>query len=639
MFLFWALILLGILVLIHELGHFLFAKMFNVKVPRFSIGFGPKLVGFRAGETEYRISAVPLGGYVKLLAQEPSEDIPPGIIAYDPNGPAAESGVKQGDRILKVCDTEVANWTEIPDILMECDEMDVPFELEREGGRLKTRIRRGEPAMAEEQAPDPFGRHRAASLPDLGLTVGDHPEELERAFYCKPLWQRFAVVAAGPISSLLFPIIIYFIYFLSIDTLTSPRIGLVMADMPAHEAGLQPGDRITSINGKETLYWGSMAAIIRENAGKRLSVKVERGGEILDLNLTPEESKLQNQIGDEVSIGRIGILSATFPGLVGPVGKNSPAYSAGLRLGDRVVEANGKPVEFIWQIDALMDETARFGRPLKLVVERRAGDSEEKAKRLDITITPVKTGEDGFMFGLASADSIVGKVHGGSPAEKAGFKVGDRVLSVEGRRVSAWMAIEQVLREKQDKPISFEIERDGEKLKLSVIQKKEIIKGELKQEITRFSFGAWSAVEPEAWLEGERVEVENRLSFAVISSAETLVDITIMELEIFGKLFRGQIPFKMLGGPIMIFDIAGKAAEKGFFSYIWMMALISINLGILNFLPVPVLDGGHLLFFSIEAIIRRPINQRLKERAIMAGFISLMVLMALVMMNDLERYL
>ena len=638
MFLFWALLLLGVLVLVHEFGHFSIAKLTNVKVLRFSIGFGPKLIGFQWGETEYRVSLVPFGGYVKMLAQESSEDIPPGVLAVDPDGGAAKAGLRPGDRIRSVFNEPVNNWTEIQIALIEHDDLTVPIEVERLGEPLSFEIERSEIFPCRLGEVDRFARIPEAHFPDVGATIGDHEPDRRRAFYHKPLWVRFAVVFAGPAASLLFPILIYFIYFLSVDELPSTRIGQVLADSPAIRAGLMPGDRIVEVDGVETPYWSSMAKIIRKHAGDTIALKVERGGAVIDLSIVPETASFTNQIGDKIKHGRIGIVADTIPPIVGPGGEASPAFKAGVRLGDRVTALNGQPMTFIWELEQQLEEIRSSGRAFLLTLSRPAGGEETEAEEIKVKVVPARRGDGSFWTGLYSADTIVDSLGGGSPAEEAGFRAGDRVLSVEGRAVSAWVSVEQVLREKMEQPIRFVIERNGRPHKLVVKQKKEIKTGEMGEEYTVFHFGAWSAVKREQWLEGEMVPVENTLAFAASSSWTTLVDITLLELRVFGKLLHGDIPIKMLGGPIMIFDIAGRAAERGWQYYLWIMALISINLGILNFLPIPVLDGGHLMFFTIEGLTRRPINQHIKERAIMAGFIMLMMLMALVFKNDIERY-
>ncbi len=635
--LFWALILLGILVLAHELGHFLVAKATGVKVLAFSIGFGPRVVGFRFGETEYRISAIPLGGYVKLLGQESSENLPAGVLHLDPQGPAAKAGIKVGDIIVQVDDVETENWEMVQDAVLDSLDSPLKMAVERNGERLEFSLVRGDATAPSAPKEDRWGRGGGAQLHELGLTVGDHSVEKEHAFFTKPLWVRFAVVFAGPAASLIFPILIYFVYFLSVDSMPSAQVGQILAGSSAQQAGLQPGDRIAAIDGEETPFWDSMRDIISDSPNKTVTLTVERDGRELQLPITPEASTFTDQIGDQVTVGRIGITADTIPAIVGPTGPQTPAYQAGIRLGDTITAINGEKIQYIWQLENQLQEIETSGRTVQVELSRKQPEGEPQSLSVKLIPAP-KTDGGGFTVGLASADTFIGKVDEDSPASQAGLQDGDWIVSIDGRPVSAWIAIEQVLRQKMDNPIEMVISRDGKDQTLTMAQKKEVVKSEFGDEITRYRFGAWSAVERKDWVRGEWLDIDNRLTFATSWAGKTMVEITTLELRIFAKLFQGEIPFKSLGGPIMIFDIAGKAAEQGWLPYLWIMAMISINLGILNLLPIPVLDGGHLMFFTIEAITRRPLNQRLKERAIMVGLAMLLMLMVLVFKNDVERY-
>ena len=635
--LFWAFVLLGILVLAHELGHFLVAKATGVRVLRFSLGFGPRLLGLTIGDTDYRLSLVPFGGYVKLLGQESSEPLPQAVLSLDPNGPAYAAGVRVGDTAVRIGARTLGASSDIAEALKDLKGTELPFTFWREGDEKTISLPRETPFEAQPQGEDPFGRSGPVRIAELGMTLGDAPEELQDAFFCKPLWARFLVVLAGPLASLLFPLPLYFLYYLSVDQLPGTRIGQVLADSPAALAGLKPGDRVLAIDGKTTLYWPEMAGLIRENPEKTLDFEVERGAETIKLAIKPEGAASQNSLKESVQVGRIGILAVTSPAYVGVSGPQSPAFLAGLRSGDRIASINGKRVDFMWQLAETLRQAEKDGQTLSVVALRPK--SQDSAPRwLAANLSPAQKPGGGYDSGLFSADVTVGVVREKGPAEKAGLKTGDRILRVDGRAISAWTELESHLREAREKPLTLEIERDGQPQSVSVTQEKEVLKSEYGEEITTYRFGAYSLLTPEKWLDGEFVTVNGSLGFAARGAASTLWDITSMEVRIFGLLFSGHVPFKTLGGPIMIFDVAGKAAEKGWQDYLWIMAMISINLGILNLLPVPVLDGGHLLFFTLEGIRRKPLNQRIKERAILAGFAALMLLMVFVMKNDLERY-
>jgi len=266
------------------------------------------------------------------------------------------------------------------------------------------------------------------------------------------------------------------------------------------------------------------------------------------------------------------------------------------------------------------------------------GENSEAAQPFMALLEPEQREDGSYSYGLVSADVIVGRVDEGSPAALVGIMPGDVVKSIDGKTVSSWTVIEKELRSKLDAPIELEIMRGSEKLVFTFSQKKEEVKAEYNQMVTRYRFGAWSALPYSEWVRGELVKVNGRLGFAVVRSVKTLIEITYQELVVLGKLFSGQLSFKMVGGPLLIFDVAGTAARSGIEEYLWMMALISINLGLINLLPIPILDGGHLMFFSIEAVLRKPVNRKLKERATMAGFFLIMLMMVLVLKNDIERY-
>jgi regulator of sigma E protease len=343
---------LGVLVFVHELGHFLTAKRLGVKVLRFSIGFGPVLWRRQRGETEYALSAIPLGGYVKMLGEDADGD---------------------------------------------------------------------DPVAAEE-------RHRSFSVQG-------------------PL-RRAAIIFAGPFTNFVFACVVYALVFGTVGTpvpSTEPRIGGVSATTPADRAGLRPGDLVLSIDGAAIDTWLTLSKTVRGSEGKTLHLVLDRAGERVELDVTPEEHDLPS---------------------------------------------------------------------------------------LD-----------------------------GGPTERA-FLIG------------------------------VEPSRD------------------------------WEVVGP---LQG--------LALAVEQTWGTALAVT----QGLAQMVTGHVSVKELGGPIAIAQAAGRQARNGVWHYLMMLALLSINLGVLNLMPVPALDGGHLALISIEGVLGRPLKPRALELAQQVGVLLLVSLMVFVFYNDIHR--
>jgi len=347
---FYAIILLGVLIFVHELGHFIMAKLMRVKVLRFSLGFGPRIIGRTFGETEYRVSAIPLGGYVKMLGEEPGEELP------------------------------------------------------------------------EEEKP--------------------------RAFNYQSRSKRFWIVFSGPLFNLIFAYLLFVILYIGGVPALYPDIGDIMPKSPAQMAGFQKGDRIIEIDGTKIAQWEEMSSIIHNSPGKELVFRIQRGGEVLTLKVTPESKEIANIFGEKKQAGIIGIT---------PLGTSF---------------------------------TKRFN-PIKA-----------------IGIGALKTIEVAYL---------------------------------------------------------------------------------------------------------------------------TLVSIV--------KLIQRIIPAETIGGPILIVQMAGKQASQGALYFFSFMAFISINLAVLNLLPIPVLDGGHILLLGIEAVRRRPLSERAILMAQRIGIAFIATLMAFALYNDIVRLL
>jgi regulator of sigma E protease len=345
-----AIILLGILIFVHELGHFLFAKLLNVKVEKFSLGFGPRVVSKKFGETEYLVSALPLGGYVKMLGEHPEED--------------------------------------------------------RE--------------LSEE--------------------------DKKRAFNHQSVLRRFLIVFSGPVFNIAFAAVVFVFIFLAGVPFLMPEVGEVMEDTPAMRAGLKQGDRIIKIGNVEVSAWSEMTGVIHNRPGEELDFRIEREGEVLELSITPDRKTVQNIFGEDEEIGLIGI---------------KPSGEQGTRK-----------------------------------------------------------------YGLTRA-----------------------------------------------------------------------------------------------------------VPMAVVRT----IDIIGLTMIAFGKLITRVIPADSLGGPIMIFSMAGEQASAGARNFFGFMAFISINLGIINLFPIPVLDGGHILFLAIESLRKKPLSEKALMAAQRVGLAIIITLIVFVVYNDIMR--
>lgn len=342
------LVLLGVLIFVHELGHFLVAKRLGIRVLRFSLGFGPKILGWTRGETEYRISVVPLGGYVKLYGEDPDEEVP---------------------------------------------------------------------------EPDALG-----------------------SFSLRPVTHRILTVVAGPAMNFLLAIFVFGALSVLGTPVLLPVVGQVSDGMPAEAAGIRSGDRIESVSGKPVKTWDDMADAIGTSGGEELLLTIRRGTETIAIGVTPTRQPGHNLLGEVVEKPMIGI---------------SPAGATELR------------------------------------------------------------------------------------------------------RDSPWLAPWIGLQET----------------------------------------GRW------AWL----------------------------TLEVFGKMITGRVSPRTLGGPIAIAQMAGDTAREGLLPFVLLLAVLSVNLGVLNLLPIPILDGGHVFFFLVEAVRGRPVSVKHREVAQQIGLVMLLLLMAFVFYNDISR--
>lgn len=548
----WFVLLIGALIFFHELGHFLVAKACGVKVLRFSLGFGPKLIGIRKGETEYQISLFPLGGYVKMLGELPGMDTP--------------------------------------------------------------------------------------------------AEDRDRALSAKPVWQRSAILAAGPAFNFLLAFLVYVFMFTGHQTLWDTKLGVVSYGQPAWNAGLRPGDRIVAVNGVEVDRWDQLRDLIGSQPGRTLKLTYRRGEREETVSISPEAQQEANLFNETETRGRIGVSLLRIKPIVAVVDRESPAARAGLQTGDVIAKVSGQPVDAWHEVRDAM-QAVPAGQSAELTIRRGEEElvlsviPEEHPDGLDPELFSAADTAGGYT-GIVSRDTVVHEVKANTPAEQTGLQPGDRLLALKIQRpdgetrerpIGTW-GIDLAAFSGVDARSTFtlRIQRNREVMERTFSLEARVSQDELKNTYTQYVFGAHNA--PDG-AENYTFERDVGIWEAVVTAARQTAQDTTLIAKGLRMMAGGELSLDNMGGPIMLFVIAEKTAKQGWESFLRTMAVISVNLGLLNLLPIPVLDGGHLMFFAIEAVRRRPPSLRTREVANLVGLAILVMLMVLAFKNDIVRYL
>ena len=508
------LFVIGILVFIHELGHFVVAKWCGVRVEKFSLGFGKKIFSFVRGETEYRVSSLPLGGYVKMYGEGSEENV---IIDGVEKGSNAESkGFISGDRITGIEGInlkEFTNWQQILFKLNSTPDVQKTYEVDRDG--VKTLI--------------------TSDAEGIEGIKGYTEKEYPRGFSNKSILSRFLIVIAGPMMNFILPFFflpLVFMIGISVPAYLekAPVVGYITPESPAREAGFRVNDRIVSINGKKVKDWRDVNIIFQSNPDALLSVEVDRDNKIKNLEIRAE---------------------ATPEGIV----------SVGL------------------------------AEPL-----------------------PAK----------------IGSVIPGSPAKKAGLERGDEILKINGQKIADWDNMADVIKQHANSEISIEVERAGKILNFTTVPELNPQTGKGAIGITLYRE---EIVKKYGFLES--------VSRGIVEAFNMIIEVTVIFFGFLFKLITGKIALstagKSIAGPLFIAKISGTAAESGAAQLLQFTSFISINLAIINLLPIPMLDGGHILFLMLEKIKGKSLSNKTLEITQRIGFSLLIFIMFLAVYNDISR--
>jgi len=313
----------------------------------------------------------------------------------------------------------------------------------------------------------------------------------------------------------------------------------------------------------------------------------------------------------------------------------SAAADAGLQSGDTIVSVNGEAIatwqQLRWRVlkGALQGEQLRLERigeqrhlsEVVLDLRRFAGTDAERDLMAAI----------GLQLYRPPLEPVLGQVEADSPAERGGLRAGDRILRIDGRAIDRWSGLVAAVRAAPERPLRFTILRDERELQLGVTPEARDVDG---QRIGRI--GAAPFVPP---THAARILVRTQYSIveAIGMAADKTLDIAVFSLRMLGKMLLGEVSWKHLSGPVTIADYAGQSAQAGWISYLTFLALISISLGVLNLLPIPLLDGGHLMYYALEVIKGSPVSDRVMELGQRVGLTLLLIMMAFAFYNDLNR--
>jgi regulator of sigma E protease len=533
-------ILLGLLIFVHELGHFLVARWCGVRVETFSLGFGKKIFSYKPGDTNYCLSIIPLGGYVKMFGDDPTAEVPEG--------------------------------------------------------------------------------------------------EKKFAFLHKRVSQRIAIVLAGPLMNLFFAIFLFMVIARVGEEFPAPLTGDIAENTLAYKSGFRSGDKILKVDDKPVESWLDVQKAVETSPGKPVKFELQHAGhaETSAVTALPELGENENIFSLDKQVGHIDGLTDESTAAVLGVKSGSIAEKAGLQSLDYVVSIDDKPVNSFTDMDAKI-KTAIAAQTPNLKLKVRNIEADDKPENHHVVTLPLEGATSTATLGIDNSELFIAKIKPGSPAAMAGLQAKDHIERVAGKEVHTWNDVLNTVKAytENNPAIEFVTSRAG-------VMKKSEIKPELStlmtpkgQEEKRYTIGIVSGavrMGPDPVL----VQVKDPVKIVVIAFKHTW-DLSGMMVMSLVRLAQGQVSAKNISGIITIGRVASRSFEIGLSAFLKTMALISINLFMLNLLPVPVLDGGHLLFFSIEALKGTPISLKKLEIAQQVGLTLLMMLMAFAFFNDITN--
>ncbi|MBT3514888.1 MAG: RIP metalloprotease RseP [Nitrospina sp.] len=319
----------------------------------------------------------------------------------------------------------------------------------------------------------------------------------------------------------------------------------------------------------------------------------------------------------------------TLSPVVGTVKTNSPALKAGLQTGDKIISINNKPIQFWSELQNKVYDSP--GEKLNFQIERLAKGiisleitpSSEKIKNL------FGETEQVGLIGVIPLNNTISYIKKDSAAEKAGLQLNDRITAVGNTSIFGWLDLRPAAVDKPGKSLVFKIQRNDTEILIPLTPTPKTIRDEDGKDLVIGEIGIGMG--------GRMVLEQYGLIGSIKRALKETWDMTSLITISVQKMLFGSIAADQIGGPILIFQIYGEQAEQGFYEFIRLTALLSINLGLINLIPIPILDGGHILFFLIEILKGKPVSEKNREIAQQVGFFMLISLMVFAFYNDILR--
>jgi regulator of sigma E protease len=408
---------------------------------------------------------------------------------------------------------------------------------------------------------------------------------------------------------------------------------MVEAGSPARSVGLESGDTLLAVDGVALETWDDFERTVRASGGEALELRYAREGVDASIELPVTSRKGLDEFGSAAEVGWVGLGHRRLPALLGVPEADAIAAEVGLRSGDRVMRVGAAGTE-VEDWESLRHLYAAAGPDDVLFgIERRRG---EETENLDLRVPALGDLE---ALGVIPATILVHDVNPELPAAAAGLESGDLILAVEGKPVGSFASFAETVRASGGSPLAITYARDGATHTVEIAPKETSVPGPYEIEGMDQKVYLIGITQLLATLPGS-LHVEKILNplLSIPKAAEMTVDETARFLRGLSRFASGELGTDQLAGPIGIAEIARKSLDLGWQHYLGTMILISINLGILNLLPIPILDGGQALIFAVEGIKRSPISMRSREVVQQMGLTLIIMLMGLAFWNDLSRH-